>query len=125
MISVELVPAPGATDSASFLSYPYTNEFVNSFIKAWVYANVGDEDDGSFSALGRYGLFDVNVDFRKCLHIITHLDGGTGSLPAQGRIWGCRDRFRSYVGTSIYWISLAHIDVHEFKLVSTPPCRLP
>ncbi len=116
MTSVELVPARGVADSASSLSCPYTNELVNSVIKAWVYISVGDEDSDSFSALGAYGVFDADIDFRKCLHIDTHLDSGTGSPPFQGRIWGCRCRCKSYTGTFITWISLADFVVDEFKL---------
>ncbi len=55
MMSVELVVARGVTDSASCLSYPYTNELVNSVIKARVYICVGHEDGESFSATGAYG----------------------------------------------------------------------
>ncbi len=119
-MSVELVIAPGVTDSASCLSYPYTNEMVNSYIKAYVYTNAGNESWESFSAFGRYGVFDVDIDFRKRLHIIMHFFGGTGSLTAQGHIWGCRRRSKSYMGTQIFWISLADFDVNGFKLVSAP-----
>ncbi len=116
-MSVELVLAPGVADSASSLSYPYTNELVNSVIKAIVYDSVGDEDSDSFSALGAYGVFDVDIDFRKCLYIDTYLSG-TGPIPTQDRLWGCRSRHKLYVGVWIYWISLADFDVNEFKSVS-------
>ncbi len=118
MMSTELVLAPSVTDSAASLSYPHANELVNSFIKAWVYACVGDEDRDRFSALGAFGVFDVDIDFRKCMHIATYLYSGTGSLPSPSWFWGCRCRFKYYAGTSINWISLADFDVNEFKMVS-------
>ncbi len=122
---VELVLAPGVLDSASSLSYPYTNELVNSFIKARVYTDAGDEDTESFSAFGRYGAFDVDIDFRKHLHITTHLNSGLGLLPFQYWVWGCRCRDMDYVGTEIRRILLADFNVDEFKLVNASPCRLP
>ncbi len=125
MMLVELVLAPGMADSASYLSYPYTNELVNSVIKAFVYIRVGTEDRESFSALGAYGVFDVDVDFHKWLHIAAYLASWPGSLPGQGQIWGCRYRFKLYMGTWIHWISLADFDVDEFHLVSTSPCKFP
>ncbi len=121
MISVELALALGVTDSASTLSYPCTNELVHSVIKAVVYAYAGDEDVQSFSAFGRYGVFRVDIDFHKCLHIVTHIFSGTGSLPGQGRIWGCRCRYKHYARTELIWISLADFNVNEYKLVSVSP----
>ncbi len=118
MMPVELVLAPGVAESASSLSYPYTNELVNSFIKACVYAYVGDEDLKNFSAFGRYGVFDVDVDFCKRLHIITLLNSAPGSLSYQYRIWGCRSRYKCYVGTEFECISLADFNIDKFKLVS-------
>ncbi len=117
MTSLELVLVPGVADSASSLSYPDTNELINSVIKARVYMNVGDENTERFSALGAYGVFGADVDFRKCLHIVTYLYRTPRSLPG-GPIWGCRRRYKLYMGTSIYWISLADFKVDEFKLVS-------
>lgn len=75
-MSAELVLASGVTDSGSTLSYPYTNELVNSFIKAKVYIEFGDEDTGSFSALGVFGALGANCDFHKNLHVSTHLRQG-------------------------------------------------
>ncbi len=122
---VELVLAPGVADSASSLSYPYTNELVNSVIKARVYIRAGIEDGGSFSVLGANGVFDVDVDFRKRLHIVTRLFSTPGSPPRRSQSWGCRCRFTCYVGTDITWISLADFDVNEFKMVSASPCKFP
>lgn len=124
MLSVELVIVPVA-DSASSLSYPYTNELVNSVIKANVYIRVGYEDMDSFSALGQYGVFDVDIDFHKWLHIFTSFYSAPGSLPGQSQIWGCRCRYEYYVGTEINWISLADFDIDEFKMVSDSPCKFP
>ncbi len=70
-------------------------------------------------------MFDVRVDFRKCLHITTHLYSETRSLPGQGQVWGCRYRIKSYVGTEIGLISLADFNVDDFKLVCFLPCELP
>ncbi len=122
-MSIELVLAPGVTDSASSLSYPYTNELVNSVLKTWVYAPAGNEDIESFSAFGRYGVFDVDLDFRKRLHMTTHLYSAPGSLPIQDQVWGCRCRFKPYVGGDIRWILLADFNVDEFKLVRASPCQ--
>ncbi len=121
-MSVELVLAPGVTDSASSLSYPYANELVNSAIKAWVYTYAGDEDRENFSALGAFGVFYINTDFRKRLRIVTHFYvAGTGPLPVRNQVWGCRCRDKWYVRASITWISLADFDVNKFKLVSASP----
>ncbi len=114
MMSVELALASGVTDSLSSLSYPYTNELVNSFIKAWAYTYAGEEDMERFSVFGRYGAYQIDVDFRKRLHIVSHLYNGT----AYGRMWGCRCRYKLNVGSVIYWASLADFNVDEFKLVS-------
>ncbi len=113
--------APGVIDSASSLSYPYTNELVNSLIKALVYTYAGAEDGESFSASGRHGVFHVDMDFRRRLHIVTHLGNVSPSLPFQGQIWGCRCRVRDYKGTEITWISLADFNADKFKLVSASP----
>ncbi len=117
--------APGVTDSASSLSYTYTNELVNSFIKDVFYARAGDEDYESFSVLGRHGVFGVGIDFRKRLHISTRMRSGSGSFSLQSRLWGCRCRYRSYVGTNIFWITLADFDVDKFKTVGASPCTFP
>ncbi len=121
-MSVELIPAPGVADSASSLSYPYTNELVNSIIKANVYISVGDEDLESFSALGAYGVFDADIDFRKCLHIDSYQ---TSSIPVPAWIWGCGRLRTCYVGTFINWVSLDDFDVDEFKIVSVSPNKFP
>ncbi len=125
MLSLELVLAPGVTDSALSLSYPYANELVNSAIKALVYIRVGVEDMDSFSALGAFAVLDVNIDFRKCLHIITNFSSAPDSLPRLGWAWGCRSHLKHYVGTSIIWISLADFDVDKFDTVSASPCKFP
>ena len=117
-MSVELVRASGVADSASTLSYPYTNELVNSAIKDWVYSAFGNEDTESFSALGVFGALGVACDFRKCLHVSTHPGSEDGSLPWSGMMWGCQCRSKGYPGTRIIWISLDKFDVNEFKLVS-------
>lgn len=118
-MSVELVLASDVLDSASSLSCPYTNELVNSIIKARVYVSVGTEDVNSFSALGAYGMFNVDVDFRKRLHIDTYIySAATGSHPFHFLFWGVRGCFKLYVGTEIRWFSLVEFNVDEFKLVS-------
>ncbi len=118
MMSVELVTVPSVDDSAPSLSYPYTNELVNSFIKAMVYTHVGVEDTDSFSVLGRSGVFDVDVDFRKRLHIVTYIDSVLSPFSVHTWLWGCKCRFKLYVGTEINLISLAEFNVNEFKSVS-------
>ncbi len=118
MISVELVLAPGVTDSASTLSCPHTNELANSVIKDYVYFRVGSEDREKFSALGSFGVFDVDVDFRKRLYIATRLYGAPGSRSGRHQIWGCKCRYRHYVGSDIHWFPLANFNVSEFKSVS-------
>ncbi len=116
--SVDLVLAPGVGDSTSSLSYPYRNELVNSVIKDIIYIRAGAEDGDNFSVLGANGVFSVDLDFRKYLHIVTHFNSTPGSVASHGWLWGCRRRLKTYVGTDITWISLADFDVDEFKLVS-------
>jgi len=118
---VELVLAPGVTDSESSLSCPYTNELVNSLIKARAYIHVGSEDAESFSAHGGLGAFDANCDFRKRLHISTHLGSDIRSLPYNALLWGCKCRGRWYPGTVVSWIPLVEFDMSEFKLVNPSP----
>ena len=120
-VSVELVLASGVADSVSTLSYPYTNELVNSFIKDCVYSEFGTEDSESFSALGVIGALGATCDFRKHLHAATPPEGEDGSLPWCGILWGCECRFKSYPGTRIRWISLDKFDINEFKLVNISP----
>ncbi len=120
-MSVGLVLAPDMTDSALFLSYPYTNELVNSVVKVRAYIGVGDEDAESFSALGAFGTFNPDLDFRNCLYITTYSYSATGSTRSHGFLWGCRCRFKPYLGTHINCISLADFNVDEFNLVSGSP----
>lgn len=115
---IELIRAPGVTDSASSLSYPYTNELVNSLIKARVYISVGREDSQSFSAPGGLGALGADLDFRKRLHILTHFGSTIGSLPSSGFRWGCECRAKSSPGTRVCWIPLDKFNVDEFKLVN-------
>ncbi len=123
-MSVELVLAPDVTDSVSSLSCPHTDESINSLIKDLIYIRIGDEDQESFSTLGGYVVSYVDIDSRKCLHLATKLSNDPGALPFRDRLWGCRCRVQSYVGTEIYWISLADFDVDAFKLVSDSPSKL-
>lgn len=113
----DLVLAPGVADSRSSLSYPYTSELVNSLIKARVYMTFGDDDTESFSTFGAFGTLGADRDFRKWLHVVTHLFSGISSLPFNVRTWGCQFKCRSYPGTIIAWASLAEFNVNEFKLV--------
>ncbi len=107
------------TDSASSLSYPYMNELVNSFIKAAVYAGVGAEDEESFTALGSFRVFDIDIDFRKRLYLSTHIFCFVNTLRSDP-LWGCGSRFKYYLGTEIAWIALDDFDINEFKSVSAP-----
>ncbi len=116
-MAIELVLAPGVPDSASSLSYPYTNELVNSLIKAKVYIDIGREDEENFSTPGRFGVLDADLDFRKRLHILTNTWSASGSLPASGYLWNCEYRNKSYPGTLISWISLSKFNIDEFKSV--------
>ncbi len=109
----------------SSLSYPYKNELVNSFIKAWVYIRAGDEDMRSLSVLGQCGVFGVDIDFRKYLHISTHYISASGSFPIPALLWGYTCRYMVYGGTEIVWITLADFDVEKFKAVSASPCKFP
>ncbi len=111
------------TNSTTAFSNPYTNELVTSLIQAWVYIRVGSEDRESFSVLGQYGMFDVDIDFRKTLFISTYIPSVYGSVAVQMLLWGCRSRRKGYVGTDIFWIALTDFDVEKFKTVSAlPPC---
>jgi len=86
---------------------------VNSLIKAGVYTEVGVEGGENFSGPGGLGALDANLDFRKRLHIHTHLRNILG--PDSSSRWGCRCRHKCYQGTRIVWVSLAGFDVNEFK----------
>ncbi len=97
-MSVELVLAPGVTNSASSLSYPCANESLNKVIKALVYIRAGDEDEYNFSVHGAYGVFDVNINFRKWLHLASYFNSAFSSV-FSGLYWGCRCRSKYYVGT--------------------------
>lgn len=114
-MSVELVLSPRVPDSGASLSCPYTNELVNSLIKAQVYIHVGTEDTENFSTLGGFG---VECDFRKRLHISTHLRNSIHSLPYNVSLWGCKCRGRWYPGTVIFWVSLVVFEIRAFKLVT-------
>ncbi len=112
LMSVELALAPGVTDSALSLSYPYTNELINSLIKALIYICVGGEHAQSFSALGVFRVFDVDIDFHKWLYIVTSLYSVYDPRPdSDGWIWGCRSRFKYYMGTDIRWILLTDFNI--------------
>ena len=105
-------------DSASTLSYPHTSELVNSLIKRGAYAEFGNEDARSFSSLTGFGVLAATCDFRKHLHVDTHLAGEKGSLPGSYIMWGCECRGKAYSGTRIYWFSLDEFDINEFKMVT-------
>ncbi len=114
---IELILAPGVEDSAASLSYPSSNEVVNSLVKAYVYFHTGAEDSQSFSVDGQARKLDADCDFRKRLHIVAHL---VDSRPSSGLRWGCRCRFKWVHGTSISWVpreEFPKFNVMEFKLV--------
>ncbi len=67
---VGLVLALGVTDSASSLPYPYTNELVNSFIKARIYTRVAGEDGESIWTRVRQAAdYDVATAERGIVYI--------------------------------------------------------
>lgn len=112
-------------DSASSLSYPYTNELVNSLIKAWVYYEAGNEHSENFSQPGSEGRGPPGAerDYRKHLQVFTYLGR---VIPAEPNsvttrlLWGCECRTKSFPGTYIAWISgndFSKFSVNEFKRV--------
>jgi len=118
----ELVLAPGVPDSAFSLSYPSTNELVNSLIKVCIYRTLDSEDSEKFSATGEVGL-NAACDFRKHLHIVTHFTRvlrPDSSRPTRSLLWGCECRVKCLPGIFITWVSRAgfsKFNVPEFKLM--------
>ena len=120
--TIELDLAPNIIDSASTLSYPSTNELVNSLIKACVYQALDNEDSENFSASGEVGL-DAGCDFRKHLHIVTHLTRmllPDPSRPTRSLLWGCECRVKCLSGAFVACISrsgFSKFNVSDFRQV--------
>lgn len=119
-ISLGLVLAPGFPDSASSLSHPYTNELVNSVIKAWAYTSV---TRGFFSGSYYPNKEEIHCDYRKNLYVTTSVCRTVSHTPdAPFRSW-----FRNHLcfakvvlGTQIMWLrgSQFHkFGIAEFKQV--------
>ncbi len=117
--SLELVLAPGVPNSAASLSYPYTNELVNSFLKAYIYVKVGEENKRSFFVSREPGSLSAKCDFRKRLHTHTHLS--RSDFLFQHMLWGCVSEARFFPGTVLECIpgsEFHKFDLVEFKSVS-------
>lgn len=120
LIPLELVLAPGVPDSAASLSYPYTNELINSLLKIHVYDTVGDEDPHSFPAPRESRGSDADCDFRKRLHVSTGL--ADINYAYSHLLWGCESQARSFPGMKIEYISRSgfhKFNITEFRLVNS------
>lgn len=118
-MSPELVLAPDVPNSAASLSYPYTNELVNSLLKIHVYDTVGDEDPHSFPAPVEPRRLDADCDFRKRLHISTSL--ADINYAFSHLLWSCESQVKSFPGAQIEYISRSgfpKFNITEFKSVN-------
>lgn len=122
MSYLELVLAPSLPDLASFLSDPYTNELVNSVIKAQVYASLdgiclelGDSPKMYFQLQQQLSL----ADFRKSLCINAALYARhVGFLYPSAR--GYAGRAKATRGTRLFRLlpsEFSRFDVVEFLKV--------
>lgn len=118
-LTLELVLAPGVLNSAASLSYPYTNELVNSFVKTCVYGWAGGEDPHSFPVPRTAGGLDGHRDFRKWLFTYTNFVP-TGHV-FDSRLWGCGSQAKVFRGVRIDFISYNKFPgsaIVEFKSVN-------
>ncbi|KXN85938.1 hypothetical protein AN958_10699 [Leucoagaricus sp. SymC.cos] len=113
--------APTADNSAISLSFPSTNEFVNSIIKASTYSFIHEAcQDISGHPNINSGLRQIfaQADFRKALYIRTTLSE-QGSLRS-GKIGNCPGRMQITDGSLIFWSShggFSNDRVDNFKRV--------
>ncbi|KAF9445802.1 hypothetical protein P691DRAFT_734370 [Macrolepiota fuliginosa MF-IS2] len=117
---LELTLAPNVPDSASSLSWPYTNEFVNSLLKALVYDwtfmtcfSFGHVPDIEIQSLQRFS----HADFRKFQENRTMLYAGHGGWLASVR-WGWCADVKVISRTQLFRVppvEFRNIDVAEFK----------
>lgn len=113
-----MVTAPGVSGSGSSLSYPHTNELINSLIKARVYIHIGAEDAENFPIPGDPAGLRGECDFRKHFHIVTNF-WVRRPVAKSALVWGCECLQKTWPGTRIRTISWAKFDVNEFKLVGS------
>ncbi|KAF9444985.1 hypothetical protein P691DRAFT_777890 [Macrolepiota fuliginosa MF-IS2] len=119
----ELGLAPGLPDSASSLSWPYTNELVNSVLKAWVYDSAFETCFGfgrlpeiEHQLLQRFGC----ADFRKARRNEAMLYAGHSAFLKATR-WNCRGPSKVTHGAQLFRVPGDHFqtwfDVVGFKAV--------
>ncbi|KAF9449066.1 hypothetical protein P691DRAFT_774915 [Macrolepiota fuliginosa MF-IS2] len=117
----ELDLAPGLPDSASSLSWPYTNELVNSILKSRVYDwafdacfSLGCLPEADRQLLQRFS----RADFRKARQNNAMLYAGHSGFPKTTR-WNCDGRFKVTHGTELFRIPRDELqtqfDVVKFK----------
>jgi hypothetical protein len=116
------VLAPGFPGSASSLSHPYTNELVNSLIKAWVYHYV----TRGFSKHPYDPLEnrdEVDCDHRKNLYVATSVSRTLNlnpDAPFRRTFWSYQCYAKATIGTRITWLrgsEFRKFDIAEFKQV--------
>ncbi|KAF9449078.1 hypothetical protein P691DRAFT_703813 [Macrolepiota fuliginosa MF-IS2] len=108
----ELILAHGVADSASSLSWPYTNELVNSMLKACIYgwafdtcSRFGASPKIESQLLQRFGC----ADFRKARQNQAMLYAGCRHFMAY-TLWGCYGRRKIIRGTQLF-----HAPRDEFR----------
>ncbi|KAF9443699.1 hypothetical protein P691DRAFT_808462, partial [Macrolepiota fuliginosa MF-IS2] len=124
----DLILAHGVADSASSLSWPYTNELVNSVLKACVYEwafdacfQWGSLPEIEHQFLQRFG----RANFRKARQNQVMLYAGHSGFVFGGR-WGCDGHFKFIRGTGLFRVPRGEFqkkfDIIKFKAVRrTPP----
>ncbi|KAF9442342.1 hypothetical protein P691DRAFT_714489 [Macrolepiota fuliginosa MF-IS2] len=119
----DLILVHGVADSASSLSWPYTNELVNSVLKACVYYwafdvcfQYGDLPDIECQLLQRFSC----ADFHKARQNEVMLYAGYSGFVFRGR-WGCDAHSKFIRGTQIFRTTQdkfrENFDVTKFEAV--------
>ncbi len=114
-MSLDLVRAPGTPTPTSTLSYPYTNELVNSFVEASLYNNISGEEAPS----------GADFDFRKQLYVTTSISRAifTNEDVIETTLRHCAGSSKYAHRTALAWLQpgeFPKFSVSRFKGVSPP-----